>query len=149
MTRSLFFSMLALGFALSASAADVRPPFATLTEVTGQVSVNQGEEFAPAANGIRLMRGDRVMAQIDSTAIIKYDDDCEFRVEANTILTLRGESPCAGCCPMVQHLGPVGAPAIGSAAPRVGNGGMWWLVGIVTAINIWWLNEDDHDTASP
>lgn len=142
-------SVLAMGFALSASAADVPTPIATLTEVTGEVSVNQGEEFAPATNGIRLMPGDRVMVQTGASALLKYDDECELKVEPNTILTLRAQSPCKGCCPLVQQLNPVGGAAIGSSAPRVGNGGLWALVALVAAIDIWWLNEDDHDTASP
>ncbi len=148
MTKSFFFSALALGFALTASAADVPTPIATLTNINGQISVNQGEAFAPATNGIRLMPGDRVMAQIDSAAIVKFDDECELKVEPNTILTLRAQSPCRGCCPLVQQLNPVGRDAIGAIAPS--RGGIGWLVGLVAAIDLWWLDdEDDDDTVSP
>jgi hypothetical protein len=137
-------------FGLAFSASAFADPVATLTGFTGRVSVNQGEEFRPATQGMRLNPGDRVMVQDNSSAQLKFDDECPYPIGENKIVTVPEKSNCAGGAPLVQELAPTGGSAIGAAgATATGNGGVWWMVGIVTAIDLWWLNEGDDDVVSP
>jgi hypothetical protein len=150
MSRAIATALLGLAFAASAAAADAPAPNATLTDVDGKVSVNQGDGFNPASENMRLKPGDRVMVQDDSTAKLKFDDECEFTADENKIVTIPGTSPCAGGVPVVQELKPAGGDVIGSGGSTgTGNGGVWAMVGIVTAIDLWWLNEGNDDTVSP
>jgi hypothetical protein len=148
MSKLFATAVLGLGMALNAAAAEAPEPNSTITELKGSVSVNQGEEFRPAVKGMRLKPGDRVMAQDDSEADIKFDDECKMDVDENKIVTIPDRSTCAGGVPVVQELNPAGGSAIGAAASS-GNGGVWAMVAIVAAIDIWWINEDDNDTVSP
>jgi hypothetical protein len=150
MSRAIATALLGLAFAASAAAADAPAPNATVNDVDGKVSVNQGDGFNPAADGMRLKPGDRVMVQDDSSADLKFDDECEFEVKENKIVTVPDRSPCAGGVPLVQELNPAGGSAIGTTgATGTGNGGVWIMAGIVAAIDLWWLNENGDDTVSP
>jgi len=147
------FASVAFSLALGASAAHAAgDPVATLAEIggKGRVLVNQGEEFVPAAEGMSLRVGDRIMVQDDSSAEIKYGDGCESGVSENKIVTITDKSSCSGGTPIVQELNPSGGSAIGATgATGTGNGGVWVMVGVVAAIDLWWLNEDDNETVSP
>jgi len=135
----------------SASAfAQAPEPVATLTEMHGHVLVNQGDEFKPATKNMPLRPGDRIMVQDDSEAKIEFKDECKSEIDENKIYTVPDRSTCAGGTPVVQELAPTGGNAIGAAgATGTGNGGVLAMVAIVAAIDIWWLNEDDHDVVSP
>ena len=162
MSKFLAAAFFGLSFGLSASAALAAEPIATLIEIEGgRVSVNQGEGFAPAVEGMRLKPGDRVMAQDDNSAEINFDDGCKpvYEVEENQIVTVPDRSTCAGGVPLVQSLTPTGGAAIGSAgaAGTVGPGnvaGGLIVVGFAAA-GLCWLkcddddDEDDDDTVSP
>src|SRR5262245_24108676 len=122
MTRLIAFA-LASGLAFAAVAAE---PTATLADIQGEghVSVNQGEEFRPASEGMRLKPGDRIMVQDDSSVELKFDDECKYKVPANRIVTIPEKSPCEGGSPVVQELNPAGNSAIGGTAGGTGNGGV-------------------------
>lgn len=124
---------------------------ATIASIQGKgsVLVNQGEEFRPASQGMQLKPGDRVMVQDDSEAKLKFDDDCSYSVGENKIITIPEKSPCAGGTVIAQEMNPAGGNAIGGGTTGTGNGGVAAMAGIVAAIDIWWLNEDDHDVVSP
>jgi hypothetical protein len=150
---------LVLGMALvgAAAAADVPATNATLKSVEGdgKVLVNSGEEFVPAAEGMRLKPGDRVMIQNDSSADIQFDDACAYEVPENRIVTIPGSSPCAGGVPGVQQLNPTGSGAVGSTAASDGRAGDI-LLAMAAETAIYFLvtnndddDEDDDDTVSP
>jgi hypothetical protein len=139
---TLFGLVLALGSA-SALADDFT---ATLTETEGKVLVNQGEEFVPATEGMRLKPGDRIMAQNNGEAEIKFDDECKSEVDENTIVTIPEKSPCAGGVLLVQELNPAGGAAIGAAGDSH-NAGFW--LGLVGAVSAWLYFESDDDIVSP
>ena len=64
MSKVLARSFIGIAFALATATVAANPaagPNATLTGVTGKVSVNQGSEFVPAQPEMRLKPGDRVM----------------------------------------------------------------------------------------
>lgn len=149
MTKVLAAAAVTLLFSASAF-AQAPEPVATLEKIRGHVLVNQGEEFKPAVKNMALRPGDRIMVQDDSEAEIEFKDECENEIEENKIYTVPDRSTCAGGTPVVQELAPTGGNAIGAAgATGTGNGGVLAMVAIVAAIDIWWLNEDDHDVVSP
>jgi hypothetical protein len=153
MKKKISVIVVGIGLALGAGFAYAQAaPVATITDIDGKdkVSVNQGEGFVPAAEGMRLKPGDRIMVQDDSEATIKYDDECRREIDENKIATVGDKSPCAGGALAEQGLEPASDDAIGATgATESGNGGVVAMAAIVAAIDIWWLNEDDHDTASP
>jgi hypothetical protein len=152
MAKNFTAAVFGLSFGLSASAALAAEPIATLTEFEGKgkISVNQGEGFAPAVEGMRLKPGDRVMAYDDSSAELKFDDcETETEVHENSIVTVPDKTTCNGGVPLVQSLTPTGSGAIGSTG--AGKGGLIfaaWAVGAVIACSQL-CEEDDDDTVSP
>jgi hypothetical protein len=155
MSKTLLSSLvgLGLGLGMAANAAAQAPApdyIATLTKIEGErkVMVNGGEEFKPAVEGMRLKAGDRILVQDDSSAELKYDDECEDGAEENQIMTVPDMSPCAGGVPVVQNLNPAGAGGVVGATASGSNGtGLWLAMAIQTAIYFWL--EDDDDTVSP
>jgi hypothetical protein len=139
-------AIFSMGFAVGAAAQSPPPaPNATMTDIEGSVSVNQGTEYVPARKDMRLKPGDRVMIREGGEVTIVFDDECRREVEENKIVTIPERSPCAGGVLAEQSLQPGGGSAIGSTR---GNGGVWAMVAIVAAIDIWWLQEDE-DFVSP
>jgi len=135
----------------AASFAQAPKPVATLARMRGHVRVHTGAQFVPATKGMALRPGDRILVQKGGEAGIEFKDECENEIEENKIYTVPDRSTCAGGTPVVQELAPTGGNAIGAAAGATGtgNGGVAAMVAIVAAIDIWWLNEDDHDVVSP
>jgi hypothetical protein len=150
MMTKLFAAAATLLFSASAL-AQAPEPVATLSEIKGRVLVNQGDEFVPATKNMALRPGDRIMVPDNGEAEITFKDECQSDVNENKIFTVPDRSTCAGGTPVVQELAPTGGNAIGAAggATGTGNGGVAAMVAIVAAIDIWWLNEDDHDVVSP
>lgn len=158
MSKMLAIAILGLGFAFSASAAEVPATNAVITDVEGTVSVNQGEEFVPATEGMRLKPGDRIMVPDDSQVEISYDDNCRYEVDENRIATVQARSTCAGGALVEQGLNPAGARAIGASASTTngpGNVAGGLIVAAWAAIGYCWLkcdeddDEDAGDTVSP
>ena len=136
---------------LGTSIAFTAAASATVASIEGKgaVMVNQGDGFRPATKGMRLNPGDRVMVQDDSEAKLQFDDECSYEVDENKIITIPDKSPCAGGNVVAQELNPSGEGAVGGGTTGTGNGGVAVMAGIVAAVDIWWLNEDDHDVVSP
>jgi len=135
---------------------------AQLEEIKGSVLVNQGVEYVPGTLGQSLDENDRVMAEVDessrdeSTALIKYEDGCDIRVEEGTIVTVPETSPCACGIVVAQNAAPLGGAVIGAAVGGIGPGPIIFG-GIVTAIITIVVGsdppviveEDDDETVSP
>jgi hypothetical protein len=150
MSKLLAGTFVGLAFALAATSATAAEPNATLSNVSGNVSVNQGKEFAPAQADMRLKPGDRVMVSDKGSATITFDDACRLDLGESKIITVPAKSACAGAVVAQQGVGPGaggGGAAIGDEGH--GNGGVAIMVGVVAAIDLWWLSEDDEETASP
>ena len=156
MSKFIFTAVLGLTLAGGAVAQDAPPSIAFIEEIEGKgkVLVNKGEEFVPAAEGTRLKAGDRVMVQDDSHADIQFDDDCEYEIPENRIVTIPDRSPCAGGVPLVQQLNPAGTGAVGAVSD--GRAGDIFLA-MAAETAIYFLitddddddDEDDDDTVSP
>lgn len=127
---------LAFGLAANALAADQPDPNSTLTKMVGQVSVNAGDGFQPAAVDMRLKPGDRVMVQDKSGATIVFDDKCRLDIEASKLVVVPDRSACAGA--IVKSDGLTLASGPGTWSPYLG----LVVLGVL-------LTEDGNDTASP
>jgi hypothetical protein len=146
-------SFIGLAFALATATVAASPagPNATLTGVTGKVSVNQGREFVPAQSDMRLKPGDRILIADKGAATITFDDSCRMNLGESKVVTIPAKSTCAGA--QLSQQGVVqGAGGGGEAIGEEGthdNRGVWIMVGVVAAIDLWALSEGDDDTASP
>jgi len=129
------------------SKGEVPGPNSTMEQMQGQVSVNQGKEFSPAKSEMRLRPGDRIMTQAESAATIVFDDKCRLSIGASKLVTVPDQSVCACGLLVEQGLAPAGANAIGGAA--VSNTGVGIMAGVVTAIDIWALQDEENDSVSP
>jgi hypothetical protein len=154
MTKVLSQSLIGIAFALATATVAANPaagPNATLTGVTGKVSVNQGSEFVPAQSEMRLKPGDRIMIADKGAATITFDDSCRMNLGESKVITVPAKSTCAGA--QLSQQGIVqGAGGGGEAIGEEGehdNHGVWIMVGVVAAIDLWAISEGDDDTASP
>jgi hypothetical protein len=154
MSTILARSLIGFAVALAATTAVANPtsgPNATLTGVNGKVSVNQGKEFVPALSEMRLKPGDRIMIADKGSATITFDDSCRMDLGASRVVTIPAKSTCAGAQlsqqGVVQGAGGGGA-AIGDEGEH-DNTGVWIMVGVVAAIDLWAISEGDDETASP
>ena len=153
MSKVLARSFIGIAFALATAtvAASAAGPNATLSGVTGKVSVNQGREFVPAQSEMRLKPGDRVMIADNASATITFDDACKMDLGASKVVTVPAKSTCAGAelsqQGVVQGAGG-GGEAIGAEGTH-DNHGVWWMVGAVALIDIWAISEGDDETQSP
>jgi hypothetical protein len=143
---------LALSLAATAAVANTATgPNATLSSVSGKVSVNQGTEFVPAQSAMRLKPGDRIMIADKGAATITFDDSCRMNLGESKVITVPAKSTCAGA--QLSQQGVVqGAGGGGEAIGEEGehdNRGVWIMVGVVAAIDLWAISEGDDDTASP
>ena len=155
MSKLFYMTLLGLGLSLPALAVDVDAPFVKLTKFSGHVSVNQGDEFAPATKGMSLKPGDRIMVQDDSEATLEFNDECEVEIDENKMATVPPKSTCQGGSLAEQELNPGQGNAIGAG----GEGGGWpgnvagtLIVAGWAGLGLWWLDqqdEDDDDTVSP
>ena len=67
---------------------------ATVTAVTGKVSINRGDGFAQISSATSAKPGDRVMAGFGGTAEIVYDNGCRQKVESGSLITVVETPPC-------------------------------------------------------
>lgn len=111
-------------------------PVASVDDVVGEVLVNQGEDYVAPAEGLRLREGDQVLTKSNSTVVVRYDDDCDVKVEENTIYTVDEPEDCAA----IVALGEGGAATVGA-----GSTGRFILagVGLIGIIAIFTNGNDD------
>lgn len=146
-------ALLGLGLAFGAAAQTPSPPVpdpsATLTEIGGKhkVMVNEGKEFLPAKEGMRLKAGDRIMIGDDSEATIKFDDECERELDENKIVTVSDRSPCAGAVLVQQELNPGNGAAIGGTS--TGSNGALPIAAVLALDAYLFFREDNNDIVSP
>jgi len=118
-----------------------------LADVDGSILVNRGEEFVAGGNGEVLMKGSRVMAMEDSSAVLKYDDGCDVKVEPGTVVTLSDGSPCAGWLLTVESVAPSGL-AVGATGAAKGVS-PWLYVPAVVVAGVLIYQELSDQPSSP
>ena len=92
-----------LGLTIIASvlAAVVRVPSAadelsaTVARIEGEAVASKGAEYITANEGMVLRTGQRIMALAQSSAVLQFSDGCRYKIEANELLIVERESPCA------------------------------------------------------
>ena len=67
---------------------------ATVTAVTGKVSINRGDGFSQISSATSAKPGDRVMAGLSSTAEIVYNNGCREILEPGSLITVAETPPC-------------------------------------------------------
>lgn len=75
-------------FATGCWAADVQA-------VQGDLSINQGDGFAPIKGRIEANVGDSLMVGPNGLATVSYADGCQVSVQPGTVITIAPISPCA------------------------------------------------------
>lgn len=65
-----------------------------LSQVTGNVMVNDGTRFVKATSGLQIKPGSKVIASKDSTLELIYQNGCVKQVKANTMLTVGTQVEC-------------------------------------------------------
>lgn len=68
---------------------------ATIVPVQGQLSVNQGQGFAPVNGRVDANIGDSVMVSPNGSAVVSYPDGCQVGVQPGAVMTIAPLSPCA------------------------------------------------------
>lgn len=141
----------AVAATLLASSAFAAEPVATLTAQEGTVLVNQGEEFATAAEGQALQAGDRVMLMEGASATVTFADGCALPLAAGSLLEVPAISTCAGAVANVQKIGPTYAQAVGSGAKRDDDddNAAWVFTGVAVAIIAAYASSDYSITPPP
>jgi hypothetical protein len=67
---------------------------ATLTEVHGDVKVNQGSGFKRVLGPMELSPGDTVIVGLHGSAQLSYGGGCVFGVKPGAVVSVRAQSPC-------------------------------------------------------
>src|SRR5262245_11147422 len=75
---------------LACSAAEA----ASLQNLSGKISINQGHGFAPINGAIELNHGDSVMAAPGASAVVAYGDQCRVPVSGGTVMVVAQQAPC-------------------------------------------------------
>jgi hypothetical protein len=101
---------------------------ASLSSIEGSVLINKGEEFVEGTSGGTLGPGDRVMAMDGSSALLRFEDGCDVRVDPGTVVTMGEGSPCAGWPLLVEQVAP-GGLAVGAAGTTGAVGGAGFIAG--------------------
>ena len=136
----------AIAATLLATSALAAEPVATLSAQEGTVLVNQGEEFATAAEGQALQAGDRVMLMEGASATLTFADGCTLPLASGSLLEVPAVSTCAGAVANVQKIGPTYAQAPGSRARN--NDGTLVFVGVTAVIVADLMTNDFKQTPS-
>jgi len=102
LTKVAVIGLLTLGVNAGAQSDSV----AKLVQIQGSVLVNQGRNYVSAQTGMGLRSGDNILALEDSSAVIVYGNDCEVRLEANSLLALEDENQC------LRGIAPVAPPTV-------------------------------------
>ena len=67
---------------------------ATVTTEQGEVLVNRGTGFKPAAQPMEVSAGDQVMAKPEGRGNVVYPDGCIVNVVPGVVFTIADKSPC-------------------------------------------------------
>jgi len=68
---------------------------ARLVAVTGSVLVSNENTIASAGEALRLSPGMRVLATLNSSAIVEFEDGCRVKVQSGERFEVRGDRACA------------------------------------------------------
>ncbi len=90
---------------------------AFLDQIQGKVLVDTGAGFKPVTGAIVVKPGDRIMAQADGSATVKYSGNCVAEVKAGAVVSVVGEGTCVSSRQVTTNA------SMNDGASGVGNGG--------------------------
>ena len=126
--KSIIFGLSLIVAAGSASAQ-------SLTDVKGNVLVNTGAGYVKASGASDIGPGASVMARQGGSAVIRYADGCQVKVQPGKVSSISAVSPCsfvAADLPASGNRNDPGAPVIVAGDGGFGLGGVA-LAGLVAA----------------
>lgn len=107
---------------------------AALSEIKGEVLVNQGESYVSAQEGMLLNAGDQLMVMEGGKARIEYADGCLHKLNGNELLRISEQSTCVSN--VAKQTGPqytqLGGPQNNGGALAVGVAGVAGLIAVLT-----------------
>ena len=74
--------------------AEPAPAIVKLSQVTGNVMLNNGTKFVKAVSGAQVAPGTKVIASNNATVDLVYQNGCVKQVKANTMLTVSTQAEC-------------------------------------------------------
>jgi hypothetical protein len=111
--------LIAIIFAVPASFAQVpRVGVAQLKGVHGNVLVSREAGLGAGAEGMRLLRGVRVITTAKSDVTVLFDDGCEVKLKENERFEVETGKPCAALAALPQSI--LATPAGASVAAASG-----------------------------
>jgi len=66
-----------------------------VARIQGSALINQGEQYVSAREGMAVKEGDRLIATEGSSAVIKFNDGCQYTLADTQVLTVGPASTCA------------------------------------------------------
>lgn len=119
-------AIIILSTALLSVTASAAESVAVISQMQGQVMVNQGKQFVTAQADQALLAGDRVMLLQDSSAVLRFKDGCESRLGASVMVVVPETSVCAGGVMQSSNVGARSGQNMQTAAsiqdpPKYGN----------------------------
>jgi hypothetical protein len=122
--------------ALSAAAPSVlaaEKEIATIARITGSILVNKGTQYVNGTEGMALSVGERVMSLQESTAVVQFNDGCQYTMQENEAITIPRLSLCVltkGPSDRLSVLPPVPpaqAPLVAAVVPAAAAAGLAWV----------------------
>ena len=148
--RSLFVAVGLIATAIGTPPSQAASGAATVEVIQGQVSINRGEGFKPAAGSIEARIGDLVMASPGGKARIVYLGGCAVDVGPGAVVAVQ-QGACTVAKPMM--LGPACDPSrddkclapVGPAVP----GTPWYVFPAAAALGaaaacVGFCQEEEH-----
>jgi hypothetical protein len=128
-SKQLGRGLLAAGATLVLSVASAAEPVGAVARIQGAALINQGERYVPAQEGIPVREGDRMIATQGSSAVIRFNDGCQYTLDDTQVLTIGAMSTCAaGGVVESYSASPIPAQAFGGVAPGIVVAGVAALV---------------------
>jgi hypothetical protein len=102
--------LMAVGATLVLSVASAAEPVGAVARIQGSALINQGERYVPASEGMPVKEGDRMFATEGSSAVIRFNDGCQYTLDDTQILTIGATSTCtAGGVVATYPISPIPA----------------------------------------
>jgi hypothetical protein len=142
--------LLAACATMTLSVASAAEPLGTLARIEGSTLINQGEQYVKAREGMALKEGDRLIATEGSSAVIKFNDGCQFTLTDAQVLTVGPKSTCAGGDTVASYPvnpKPAQAPAVSGATAGLIAAGTLGAVVIIGAASD--TGSDSRDVPPP
>lgn len=120
-SKQLGCGVLAMGATLVLSVASAAEPVGAVARIQGSALINQGERYVPAREGMSVKEGDRMIATEGSSAVIKFNDGCQYTLPDTQVLTVGATSTCAAGGVVASYpVSPMPAAAPGALSPLLG-----------------------------